>query len=183
MPGNEESGASDLYNLHNRNSGVGFGSSPVDYFLKLEGIKGESQDHKHKGEIQLQLFSWGALNESGGGHGGGMGVGRVRMRDFNFLTYTHVGSPALMLACASGESIATAVLTCRKAGKEQQEYLKIVFHDVMITACHLQGTELPIDIVSFRYNTIEMEYHEQKNDGSLAGAVKAGWNLKATQKV
>ena len=35
-----------------------------------------------------------------------------------------------MLACASGEHLKKAVLTCRKAGKEQQEYLKITFDDV-----------------------------------------------------
>jgi len=31
----------------------------VDYFLKLDGIEGESQDYKHKGEIDVESFSWG----------------------------------------------------------------------------------------------------------------------------
>ena len=31
----------------------------VDYFLKLDGIQGESADEKHKDEIQLMSFSWG----------------------------------------------------------------------------------------------------------------------------
>ena len=34
----------------------------VDYFLKIDGIKGESQDKTHKDEIQLNSFSWGATN-------------------------------------------------------------------------------------------------------------------------
>ena len=29
-----------------------------DAFLKIEGIEGESPDAKHKGEIQLESFSW-----------------------------------------------------------------------------------------------------------------------------
>ena len=31
--------------------------SDVDYFLKIDGIKGESQDTKHAGEIEIQSFS------------------------------------------------------------------------------------------------------------------------------
>ena len=34
----------------------------VDYFLKIDGIPGESQDKTHKNEIQLNSFSWGATN-------------------------------------------------------------------------------------------------------------------------
>jgi hypothetical protein len=29
------------------------GGAAKDYFLKIEGVDGESQDDKHKGEIQL----------------------------------------------------------------------------------------------------------------------------------
>ena len=28
----------------------------VDYFLKIDGIEGESQDQTHKGEIQITLI-------------------------------------------------------------------------------------------------------------------------------
>ena len=30
-----------------------------DAFLKVDGITGESTDHKHKGEIEVLSFSWG----------------------------------------------------------------------------------------------------------------------------
>ena len=33
----------------------------VDIFLKLDGIKGESQDHKHKDEIDVLAWSWGVF--------------------------------------------------------------------------------------------------------------------------
>ncbi len=32
----------------------------IDYFLKIDGIDGESQDDKHKNEIDLDSWSWGA---------------------------------------------------------------------------------------------------------------------------
>ena len=33
----------------------------VDYFLKIDGIEGESQDSKHKNEIDVQSWNWGAF--------------------------------------------------------------------------------------------------------------------------
>ena len=48
----------------------------VDMFLALKGeIKGEAQDAKHKGEIDVLAWSWG-LSQSGSFHvGGGGGAG------------------------------------------------------------------------------------------------------------
>ena len=31
----------------------------VDYFIKFDGIKGESTDAKHKDEIDVESWSWG----------------------------------------------------------------------------------------------------------------------------
>lgn len=35
----------------------------VDFFLKIDGIKGESTDKAHKGEIEIESFSWGETND------------------------------------------------------------------------------------------------------------------------
>ena len=39
----------------------------VDYFLKVEGIPGESLDAKHKDEIDVLGFNWGVSQEGGTG--------------------------------------------------------------------------------------------------------------------
>ena len=36
------------------------GFAAVDYFLKIDGVDGESTDDKHKGEIQLESFGLSA---------------------------------------------------------------------------------------------------------------------------
>ena len=43
----------------------------IDYFLKIDGIEGESSDDKHKGEIEVESFSWGATQAGSPGPGGG----------------------------------------------------------------------------------------------------------------
>lgn len=156
----------------------------VDYFLKLKGIDGESTDDKHKGEIDLQSFSWGCTQSGTMAFGGGGGAGKVQMQDFHFVMRVNKASPKLMLACASGEHIPEAVLTCRKAGKEQQEYMKLKFSDVLVSSYQVGGAHgdvIPMDQISLNYSKIEFEYKEQKADGTLGGAFKAHWDVKANK--
>src|SRR5215475_13562619 len=96
-----------------------------DAFLKLDGIKGESQDHKHKGEIDVMSFSFGAQQVGAQATGGGGGSGKVSFQDFHIVKKVDAASPLLMLNCASGTHIKEANFVVRKAGGDQLEYLKI----------------------------------------------------------
>jgi type VI secretion system secreted protein Hcp len=154
----------------------------VDYFLKLDGIQGEAQDKTHKLEIEIESFSWGAVQAGTAGVGGGMGAGRVQMQDFHFVMRVNKSSPKLMLACATGDHIKSAILTCRKAGKDQQEYLKVTFTDCLVASFQTGGSGganvLPMDQISLNFTKIEIEYKEQKPDGTLGGAIKAFYDMK-----
>jgi type VI secretion system secreted protein Hcp len=153
----------------------------VDYFLKIDGVPGESTDAKHKGEIQLESFSWGETNPGGGGMGGGGGAGKVQMQDLVVTMLVSKASPKLMLGCATGKHYKDAVLTVRKAGKSQQEFLIFKFKDVIVTSYQTGGStqsDLLVDQASLGFSTIQLDYRPQKADGSLDAAVKAGWDLK-----
>jgi type VI secretion system secreted protein Hcp len=157
----------------------------ADYFLKIDGVEGESQDSKHKAEIEIQSFSFGATQTGSFAAGGGGGAGKVSMQDFHFTVPVNKASPKLMLACASGQHIKKAVLTVRKAGKEQQEYLKYTFSDILVSSYQTGGgggDVMPVDQISLNFAKIEQEYKEQKADGTLAGSVKAGWDLKQNKE-
>ena len=55
----------------------------VDMFLKLDDVKGESRDNKHKDEIDVLAWSWG-VSQSGTMHtGGGGGAGKVNVQDLS----------------------------------------------------------------------------------------------------
>jgi type VI secretion system secreted protein Hcp len=158
----------------------------VDYFLKIDGVPGESADSKHKGEIQLESFSWGEASPGGAGPGGGGGAGKVQMQDLVVTMVVSKASPKLMLACATGKHHKEAVLTARKAGKAQQEFLVFKFKDVVVTSYQIGGSELgdaPTDQASLGFSTIQMEYKPQKSDGSLDSPVKAGWDLKQNKAI
>jgi type VI secretion system secreted protein Hcp len=159
----------------------------VDYYLKIEGVEGESQDSKHKGEIELHSWTYSEHQMGTQARGGGGGAGKVAMADFHFSMTYNKASPKLMLACATGEHFKKAVLTCRKAGKEQQEFLKVVLSDLLVSAYQTGGSAgsnlIPVDQISINYARIEFEYKEQKSNGTLGAAVKAGYDLKGNNPV
>jgi type VI secretion system secreted protein Hcp len=158
----------------------------VDYFLKLDGIEGESADHKHKNEIDLESWSWGETQSGTHASGGGGGAGKVSMQDFHFVMRINKASPKLFRACATGDHIKEGTLTCRKAGKEQQEFLKYKFSDLLVSSYQTGGSAngdvVPSDQISLNFAKIEVEYKEQKADGTLGGAVKAGYDLKQNKE-
>lgn len=154
----------------------------VDYFLKLDGIQGESQDAKHKNEIELQSFNWGASQAGVSFQGGGLGAGKVQMHDFSCTMYVNQASPKLMVACATGQHIKSAVITGRKAGKDAQDFLVITFSDLLVTNYkddgHASADIVPQDYVSFAYSKVDYEYKIQKADGTLGGSTKASFDVK-----
>lgn len=161
--------------------------SAVDYFLKVDGIDGESQDSKHKGSIDVESWSWGESQTGTHASGGGGGAGKVQMQDFHFVMKVNKSSPKLLLACANGEHIKKAVLICRKAGKEQQEFLKITLTDVLVSSYQTGGSGhsdiLPSDQISLNFAKIEYEYKEQLPTGQLGGVMKAGYDVKANKSL
>ena len=158
-----------------------------DYLLLIDGIKGESPDVKHKGEIEIESFSFGETQPGSHAAGGGGGAGKVQMQDFHFVSNLSKASPELFLACAEGRHIKKAVLTVRKAGKDQQEYLKVTLSDLLISSYQTSGSEaanaLPMEQISLNFSKIEFAYAPQKADGTLETALKVGWDLKANKKV
>jgi len=157
----------------------------VDYFLKIDGIQGESGDQTHKNEIQLESWSFGETQGGTMAFGGGGGAGKVQMQDFHFVMKSNKASPKLFLACAQGEHIKNAILTCRKAGKEQQEFLKWTFTDLLVSSFQTSGSGsgdvIPMDQISFNFTKVESEYKEQKADGTLMGPIKTHYDLKLSK--
>src|ERR1700704_3834182 len=155
-----------------------------DIFAKIGDIKGESLDSKHKDEIDIMSFSWGAT-QTGSIAAGGGGSGKVQFQDFHFTTSVSKASPKLFLSCATGEHIKDATITLRKAGRDQQEYIVIKMSDVLISSYQTGGTgeQVPTDQVSMAFAKIEYSYSPQKADGTLDAAITAAWDLKANKKV
>ena len=154
-----------------------------DTFLKLDGIKGESVDSKHKDELEILSFSFGAANDLGGGRaGGGGGAGKVQFHDLHFVHRLDKASPRLLLACASGQHIKEATITVRKAGGQQLEYLKIKLTEVFVSSYQLGGSSqggeaTPLGELSLNFVKLRMDYTEQNVKGGAGSTTSMEWDL------
>ena len=154
-----------------------------DYFLRLDGIPGESVDDKHKGEIDVLSWSWGESQEIAAAPGGGSGAGKVAMTDLHVSANLSKASPQLLLACAAGTHVKSAVLTGRKGGKAQAEFLTFSLSDVLVSAYQTGGAtaEAPLDSISLSFSKIEMTYREQSAKGGLGPPIRVGWDRKTNK--
>ena len=157
-----------------------------DIHFKLGDIKGESTDDKHKDEIDVDNWGWGASNPGSMAHGGGGGTGKVSFSDLTFLHRVDKASPNLWKACATGEHIKEATLTSAKQGKGPQDFLIIKMNDILITSVSLSESNgsgsVPMESVSLQCSKVDLEYKPQKADGSLDAGVHFKYDIKANKE-
>ncbi len=157
-----------------------------DFLLEIDGIKGESNDHKHKETIEIESFSWGCSNSGTHAAGGGGGAGKVSYQDLHCTANVNKASPVLMQSCAEGKHIKKAVLFVRKQGTDQQEFYTITLEDLLVSSYQsgdsTGGNPVPTDQFSLNFAKIKYEYKAQDAKGQLTGAITGTWNLKENKK-
>ncbi len=154
-----------------------------DIFLKLDDIKGESRDAKHKEEMDVTTWSW-SLWQSGSMHrGSGGGSGKVAVYDLAVMKYIDRASPNLIMACCSGKHFKEAVLTIRKAGGDNPlEYLRITMKHVLVTSYRVEANhseDRVLESVMFNFAEVMTEYTPQKADGAGDASIQVAWNIAA----
>lgn len=155
-----------------------------DYFLKIDGITGESQDDKHKDQIHLTSWSMGVANIGTGGSNLGSGGGRSNVQDLHFTKTIDKASPNLFIACCTGKHFDTAQITVRRAGENPQEYLTYDLTEVYVSSFTTSGHEggnLAQEAGSLNFSKITMTYTPQNADGTPGAANPKTYDVKANK--
>ena len=131
----------------------------VDFFLKLDGMEGESHDAKHKGEIDIFSFSWGVsvpVRKAGGGPDNSV------FEDLVIVKHVDRTSPQLMLACASGKHIKFAtfmVVPTDENGAPRGNTMMLKIEDVVVESVrqmgHEHGGEFPTEEVTLEFGRLD----------------------------
>jgi type VI secretion system secreted protein Hcp len=150
-------------------------------FLKVKGAKhgqinGESDDGKHKNEIEVLSWSWGMQGKPS--LGGGAASGKATMRELRVVKKVDKASTALMSALRTNELIKEAVLTLRKIGTTKLEYLKITIQDGRVVSLDIEAMDdkgdksgpVLLEKLAFSFNKIAVEYTPQGGDGMPLGS-------------
>ena len=152
----------------------------ADMFLSVKSAKsgvinGESQDDKHKNEIDVLSWSWGMQGKPS--LGGGAASGKATLRELRVTKRVDKASTALMWALRRNEEIKEAKLTVRKAGKAALEYLTIKIENGRVMSIDIDAGETSnsltlLERVAFSFSKISVEYTPQAADGSAQGTSK-----------
>ena len=173
----------------------------LDYFIKIDGIPGESTDDKHKDEIEVLSFSFGAQHASKGSAStaGARTGGRVSCFPFIFTKVADKASPKLLEKCCNGTHIPKAVFTAHRATDLKQKYLQIDLTDLVVrrwksaqetgverTAKHQAGggVMLQEELIELMYGSIRVTYTVTDHQtGKATGDVSAGWDQILNKKL
>jgi type VI secretion system secreted protein Hcp len=154
-------------------------------FLKIDGVTGDSADARHRGEIELVSWSLGLATPVAATLGSAASASGGRP-DFQPLRVTHRldrAVPALLQTAAASRLVPSAVLSCRRPGREAADYLKITLQEVLVSGLRIgDSAEAPPSAeVTLAYGKITIEYRPQMPDGSLGQAAVGGWDVRANR--
>jgi type VI secretion system secreted protein Hcp len=156
------------------------------WFLKIDGIEGDSASVQHKGEIDVESWSFGVTQTGSSSTGGGGGAGKASFQDFHFVSRISKASPALFLACATGQHQKSATLSGERAGRAKGgTFLQYKLNDVLVTSVQQSdsaGGEVPVEQYSLNYSKIELSFFPQDAKGKVGSPITAGFDVKAQKK-
>ena len=147
-------------------------ASAADYFLKLDGIRGESRDREFQDAIDVISWSWGVSTPRNG---------RAEPQDFSVTKAVDAASPLLFEHVASGRMVPTATFYVRTTGAQPHRLLTYCFTGVRVTSIQTGtaggGEDRPQDRVTLAYETVVEAYRPQRADGSAGVPIFGGWDF------
>ena len=159
----------------------------IDVYLHIDGIKGESQDDRHKDWIECTGVQWGvsqpksATASTGGGHT----AERCEHLDITLSKLADLASPILLQTCSSGKTIPRAKFEFMRADGqgERVKYYEIELENVLIGQIHPTVAEgnILVESVGLKFSKVKWKYTQQKISGGAGGNTSGGWDLSTNR--
>ena len=123
-------------------------AAAADYFLKLDGVRGESAEKDHKEWIEVLSYSWGASNQRAVSRGAA-GQAPSGPGTLTITKRIDKASPVLAKTCSSGRSPSDVVVHLPSGpGGGLTEY---VLHGATVSGCNQAA---PTESISFNFEKI-----------------------------
>jgi len=155
----------------------------TDFYLQIEGIKGESSDFKHQGWIECTSVNWSitqprsATASTGGGHT----AERAEMSEISICKLVDLASPILMQTCAAGRTIPKVKIEMQRADGQGEpiKYFEVELENVLIghIAPSFAPGGSPTEILGLKFSKAKWKYSQQKIGGGAGGNTMGGWDL------
>jgi type VI secretion system secreted protein Hcp len=142
----------------------------VDIFLKIDGVIGESADTQHRNEIDLLSWSWGT--STGTGKTKGNVLPSACIQDVTIMKRFDAASPQLIMNSITATIAANGVITLRRAGDVQEQFLTLTMTNVSVVAVQIaESSEEPTESVTLHFTSMHGEYRKQIGPGVLSAPI------------
>ena len=144
----------------------------VTYFLKIDGVAGDSTDAAHKGWFELSSFDIGGANQGGA----------VSFDDLSVALDSEAVVTALLALSASGKHIsALEIEGVANAAKTGQLVFELTLNDIIVSSVQEQFDEGDTTAsLSFNFSKIGLVTTGINPDGTPGDRLEFGWD-RATQ--
>jgi len=155
------------------------GRGPLDIFMQVGGMEGESVDARHRRWIDVFSYGHGVSNRP-------VSAARPdppKHSDFTITKRLDKSSPKLNLYCCNGNRIPQVIVEICRAGNDMGWVMRYVFDEVVITSVRPQALATVdnhwFEEVAFTYSKVEWRYREYDPSGKPVGEVVANWDVEA----
>lgn len=159
----------------------------IDAYLQIGDIKGESQDDKHRGWIEVTGVRWGVTQprSTSVSTAGGHTSGRAEVHEVSFSNLADLASPVLFQTCAAGKTIPKAKFEFFRADGDgtRVKYFEIELENVMISSVNPTSGNGGIiaESVNLASSRFKCSYTQQKIGGGAGGSTAGGWDSAANK--
>ena len=152
------------------------------WYLKVEGIDGESTVRGFEQWIEADAYSWEVTASLAGPGRGGARRGRATLANLLVTAPISAASPKLIAACVTGQMIPSVVLSAVRDGGDGRAadvFLSYELDDATIVAVRHadDAATVPTERLEFAYATIRVTYTPQDPGGGSGQPVTTEHSL------
>lgn len=153
----------------------------TDFYLKIEGIDGESNSKGYPKWIEVMTFDHGAMQNVSVQRGADV-AGRGQFIPFKFTHAVDKATPKLQQYCMNGQKIAKVNFTyCRAIAGLQVPVYEITMENVKIARAEVKTTEAngvmqPVEEVELIAGKMSWKVTPIKPDNTKDGAIEAAFD-------
>ena len=167
-----------------------------EFYVKIDGIDGNSNDKSHNKWIEVVSFSHGSVQNVGAGRATDVS-GRGAFEPFTFVHLIDKATPKIQQYCMSGQKITKVDFqVCRAIAGKQEPIYEITMENVKVSRATVKavvsggngadslvnsfsgadGAYIPVEQVELVAGKITWKYTAIKPDSTKDGAVEANFN-------
>jgi type VI secretion system secreted protein Hcp len=156
-------------------------------YVQFDGIKGESQDSKHKDWVKVLAISERIERPVGGTAGSLRSHERATVGDVVIIKEVDKSSPPLYEHACDGKHIPKVVieLTTSVGAGHDATFFKYTLENVIVSKVAMKtdtGLTRATEEVSLNFQKIKWEYTPYDKAGKAQGNVPAGWDVMENRK-